>query len=212
MRSIARVAVAALIAIATVAGCGTGTASNAPDASGSDAAASPASPAASSTRPSTKPSPSTALVLPHDDPDLEAKLPDEAEGVKLFKLSVGLVSSVTNEGAASMRDLAKRIGDGSGNFGLAYAGDNQTQKFNLFALRIPGATPNDLLTNYAQLTLEATVGGKVESATLGGRSVVHVTQPDSVIGDVWFYAKVDTIYGVQARTPDVATRLLSLLP
>jgi hypothetical protein len=159
-----------------------------------------------------KPSPSRALVIPHDDPALEAKLPDEAEGVKLFKLSVGIVSSISTEGAASIRDLAKRIGDGSGNFGLAYAGDDKTQKFNLFALRIPGAKPDDLLTNYAQLTLASTVGGKVESATLGGRSVVHVTQPDSVIGDVWFYAKDDTLYGVQAGSPDAATRLLALLP
>ena len=210
MRSIVRTAVAALIATATVAGCGTGSASTPPAASNSDAASLPA--ASSSPRASSKPSPSTSLVVPHDDPALEAMLPDEAEGVKLFKLSVGLVSSISNEGAASMRDLAKKIGDGSGNFGLAYAGDNTTQKFNLFALRIPGATPNDLLTNYAQLTLGGTVGGKVESATLGGRSVVHVTQPDSVIGDVWFYAKDDTIYGVQARTPDVATMLLALLP
>ena len=210
MRSIVRTAIAALIATATVAGCGTGTGSNPPAASSSDAASLP--PASSSAPASLKPSPSRALVIPHDDPALEAKLPDEAEGVKLFKLSVGIVSSISTEGAASIRDLAKRIGDGSGNFGLAYAGDDKTQKFNLFALRIPGAKPDDLLTNYAQLTLASTVGGKVESATLGGRSVVHVTQPDSVIGDVWFYAKDDTLYGVQAGSPDAATRLLALLP
>ena len=92
MRSIVRTAIAALIAIATVAGCGTGATSNAPAASSSDAASSPA--ASSSARASAKPSPSTSLVVPHDDPALEATLPDEAEGVKLFKLSVWLVSSI----------------------------------------------------------------------------------------------------------------------
>jgi hypothetical protein len=152
------------------------------------------------------------LVVPHDDPGLEALLPDEVDGQKLFKLSVGLVSSATNEGAAAMRQLAKEIGDGTGNFGLAYAGDAVNQKFNLFAVRVPGAEPSKLLTEYARLTLASTAGGTTESDTLGGRSLVHIIDPGSQIGDVWFYAKGDTLLGVQAGSPEMATKLLALMP
>jgi hypothetical protein len=62
------------------------------------------------------------------------------------------------------------------------------------------------------MTLAETPGGKVESANLGGRSLVHVIDPTSQIGDVWFYALGDTLYGVQAGSATQATKLLALLP
>ena len=157
-----------------------------------------------------RPSASQTLVIPHDDPGLEALLPDEVNGTALLKLSVGPVSSLGVAGAQAVKDVAKQIGDGSGNFGLAYAGD-KAGKFNLFALRIPGAKGSALLTNWTQMTLAETPGGKVEAANLGGRDVVHVIDPLSEIGDVWFYADGDTLFGVQAGSPAQATDLLALL-
>jgi len=148
-------------------------------------------------------------VIPHDDPALEAILPDEVDGTKLLKISVSPISTNAT-GAQSMKALAERIGDGSGSFGLAYAGDPGGD-FNLFALHIPGADGSDLLTQFAQMTLAETVGGSVEAATLGDRDVVHVVDPVSEIGDVWFYADGDTLLGVQAGTATQAGELIELI-
>ena len=213
------VLVAAFATTLLLAACGTGAGSATP-ATASPSAGSPSIAAPTSGPPGTASaspsgpaaSPSSNLVVPHDDPGLEALLPDEVDGVTLFKLSVGIVSSVSNEGAAAIVAMAKDIGDGSGNFGLAYAADAPANTFNLFALRVPKASTNDLLTEYTRLTLAQTAGGTAESATLGGRSLVHIIDPGSAIGDVWFYGKGDTVYGVQAGSPEAAEELLSLLP
>ena len=149
-------------------------------------------------------------MTPHDDPALEALLPDEVDGTKLLKLSVSPISTAGAAGAQAMKALATRIGDGSGSFGLAYAGD-PGGAFNLFALHIPGADGSALLTQFAQMTLAETVGGSVEAAHLGDRDVVHVVDPVSEIGDVWFYANDDTLLGVQAGSATQATELLALL-
>jgi hypothetical protein len=215
MRSIP-VAVLAVVAgaVLLIAACG-GTAAT-PAAGGSVAqvatpSPSQARPTAPPGSPSAKPRPTQKLVIPHDDPELEKLLPNEVAGKVLMKLSVGPVSSIGVAGAQGIKDAAKQIGDGSGNFGLAYAGDPDG-KFNLFALHINGADPSALLTSFTQMTLSETLGGKAESATLGGRSLVHVVDPTSQIGDVWFFAKGDTLYGVQAGSPEQATMLLALLP
>jgi hypothetical protein len=218
MRSIPVAALAVLACLVlAVAACGSAAGTPAPG--GSQALASPGGPAPApavtptpATRsPSPRPSPSQKLVVPHDDPELEKLLPDKVDGKTLMKISVGPVSSVGVSGAQGIKDAAKLIGDGSGNFGLAYAGDPDG-KFNLFTLHINGAKPGPLLTIFTQMTLAETPGGKAESATLGGRSLVHVIDPTSQIGDVWFYAIGDTLYGVQAGSPEQATKLLAMLP
>ena len=206
-------ALAMVAAAVLVAACGS---SATPAPAGSLAAVQPSAtasptPAGGAKSPSPRPTPSPKLVVPHDDPELEKLLPATVDGATLMKLSVGPVSSVGVGGAQGIKDAAKQIGDGSGNFGLAYAGDPDG-KFNLFALHIPGADSSALLTSFAQMTLAETPGGKVESANLGGRSLVHVIDPTSQIGDVWFYAIGDTLYGVQAGTATQATKLLALLP
>jgi hypothetical protein len=203
-----------ILAVAVlVAACGSAAT---PAPAGSPAAVQPSAtasptPAGGAKSPSPRPTPSPKLVVPHDDPELEKLLPATVDGATLMKLSVGPVSSVGVGGAQGIKDAAKQIGDGSGNFGLAYAGDPDG-KFNLFALHIPGADSSALLTSFTQMTLAETPGGKAESATLGGRSLVHIIDPTSQIGDVWFYAIGDTLYGVQAGTATQATKLLALLP
>ena len=208
--------VATLTAIAAiVAACGpgggSGPASVAPtDASATSAPATSAPSAASSG--SAGPSPSTALALPHDDPTLEAELPDEFDGAKLFKLSVGPISSAGNAGAEPIRELADELGDGSGNFSLAFANDPASPTYNLFALRVPGADTTDLLEAYTGLTVADAAGSETDQLTLGGKSVINVTAPNNPIGDVWFYAVGDTLYGVQAGSEADAEELIALLP
>ena len=158
------------------------------------------------------PSASSNLVLPHDDPALEARLPDEFGGSKLFKISVGPVSSAGNPGAEPVKALVDEIGDGTGNFGLAFANDPTKPTFNFFALRVPGAPSAQLVERYAALTVADTRGAESENVTVGGKPVTHVTAPGNPIGDVWFYAADDTLFGVQTGTAENAAELLALLP
>jgi hypothetical protein len=157
-------------------------------------------------------SPSSNLVLPHDDPALEARLPDEFDGKPLFKISVGPVSSVNNPGAEPVKALVDEIGDQTGDFGLAFANDPTVGTYNYFALRIPGADSTKLVERYAALTVADTRGAESESVTLAGKQVTHVTAPGNPIGDVWFYAIGDSLFGVQAGSPEQAAELLALLP
>jgi hypothetical protein len=195
-------AVLALIATLAIAGC----------ASGSTPA--PAGTASGSVIPSLAPSASSNLVIPHEDPALEARLPVSFEGNTLFKLSVGPISSAGNEGAEPVKKLASELGDGSGNFSLAFANDPTAtaDPFNYFALRIPNAPSAQLVERYAALTVADTRGAESEQVTVAGKQVTHVTAPGNPIGDVWIYAIGDTLFGVQASTPDKAAALLALLP
>jgi hypothetical protein len=214
MRSTAALLLAGML---TLIACSSPSASPVPGGSDAPGGSSPTSPvvrepsSAPRSSPTTPPPESSqALVIPHEVPELEALLPDDVDGVTLTKLSVGPVSSIGVSGAQAMKNVAKEIGDGSGSFGLAYAGD-PAGAFNLFALQIPGAEPSELLTQFARLTVAETIGGTVDAATLGGRDLVHVTDPISDIGDVWFYAEGDTVLGVQAGSPERAAELLALL-
>lgn len=201
-----------------IAGCGSDASSTPAGSSATNASAIPppasesaaASPAPSSS--AAHPSPSSNLVIPHDDPALEARLPVTYNNKVLFKLSVGPLSSAGNLGAEPIKALAKEIGDGTGNFSLAYANDPLDPTYNLFALKVPGAASAKLVEKYAALTLADTRGSESDQATLAGKRVTHVTAPGNPIGDVWFYAIDDTLFGVQAGSPAQATALLELLP
>jgi hypothetical protein len=203
-----------LISVLAIAGCGTGATS--PGAEGASPSAPPASsPGTESVAPSSSaasPSPSSNLVIPHADPALEALLPDMFEGKPLSKFSVDPVSSIGNAGAEPIRTLAKDLGDGSGNFSLAYAASQADPTFNCFALRVPGAPSAALVERFAALTIADTRGAEADQVTLAGKTVTHVTSPGSEIGDTWFYAKGDTLFGVQAGTPERAEALLALVP
>ena len=205
----------ALTSIVAIAGCAAGSSST----PGPETAA-PGSPSKSSSGPTavvpassaSGAAPSSNLVLPHDDPALEARLPGAFEGKTLFKISVGPVSSVGNAGAEPIKALVDQLGDGSGNFSLAFANDPTAPDFNYFALRVPGADSAKLVESYAALTIADTRGAESDQVTLAGKSLTHVTAPGNPIGDVWFYAIDDTLFGVQAGSADKATALIQLLP
>jgi hypothetical protein len=204
-----------LVAIAgfLLAGCGaTATVAPSVGASGSGLPSS-SSPGGSIATGSGSPGPSASIDrLPHDDPGLEDRLPDEVDGKPLTKLSVGPISAAGNTGAEPVKTLVKQIGDGSGNFGLAYASDPTLPTFNLFALRVPGASSEDLLNGYTGLTVADEPASTTDRVTLAGKSVTQVIAPNNPLGDVWFYALDDTLFGVQAGTPAQAEKLLALLP
>ncbi len=205
--------VSVTLLVLAIAACGSGSPTSDPNATPTVSSSSgPTSPGPSS--PTSLASPSSNLVIPHEDPGLEARLPDSFEGATLFKLSVGPVSSVGNEGAEPVKKLVSEIGDGTGNFGLAFANDPTAtaDPFNYFALRIPGAPTGQLVERYAALTVADTRGAESEQVTVAGKQVTHVTAPGNPIGDVWFYGIGDTLFGVQARTPEKAATLLALLP
>ena len=208
--------VLALVAALAIAACGTGSGSAAPAGTEGGRSGAPASPPPDSSSGPTSPAPSASsnLVLPHEDPALEARLPDTVDGNPLFTLSVGPVASAGNEGAEPVKKLVSEIGDGTGNFGLAFANDPSAtaDPFNYFALRIPGAPTAQLVDRYAALTVADTRGAESEQVPVAGKQVTHVTAPGNPIGDVWFYGIGDTLFGVQAKSPEKAAALLALLP
>lgn len=210
----------AVAVIAVVfAGCGSaGNPTAAVAGSSSPAATSPVasqsptrSPSAASPSAGAGASPSSAAV-PHDDAALEALLPDEVNDVPLTKLSVGPISTAGNTGADPIRSLAREIGDGSGNFSLAFANDPRTPTFNVFALRVHGAKADELAERYTELTVADAAGSTSRTTKLGGKDVIEVTAPNNPLGDVWFYASGDTVFGVQAGSPEQASSLLEQLP
>jgi hypothetical protein len=138
------------------------------------------------------------LVVSHADPALEALLPAEFEGKPLSKISVDPITA----GGESIGTLAKAVGDGSGNFSLAYASNPADTTFNLIALRVPGAASLALAEQFAALLIMDTRGAEADQVTIAGKGVTHVTAPENSIGDTWFYVKGDTLFGVQASTPD----------
>jgi hypothetical protein len=181
-------------------------------ASGSPSATDPASAVAPSRTPS-KPPASQIVVIPHDAPALEARLPKEVDGEALTTFSIGPATTfggTSTTDPKGLTDIAIEIGDGSGNFGLAYA-TPPDGAYNLFAFRVDGAEPSELATKFAQLTFAQTVGGTFEAAKLAGRNVVHIVDPFSEIGDVWFYSDNDTVLGVQAGSPAKAAALLATI-
>jgi hypothetical protein len=210
------------LALALLAGCGTAAGSASPSAASVPPSVAPATASAppSSAPPSAAPSPSVAGPggsaavdgLPHDDPGLEARLPSEVDGKPLAVFSVGPISVAGNPGADPVKNLVKEIGDGTGDFGLAFANDPSAPKYNIFALRVPGAESDELVTRYGELTVADTTGSKAETVTIGGKQMIHVTVPFNPVGDVWFYATGDTLFGVQAESRERATTLLALLP
>ena len=200
-----RTSIVVLAAALTMAGCG-GSSASAPAGGATpspapDSSSGPASPA---------PSPSSNLVVPHADPELEALLPSEFEGRPLTKLSVDPITSAT--GGEAIAALAKEVGDGSGNFSLAYASNPGDPSFNLIALRAPGAESVALAEGFAALLIQDTRGAEAEQVNLAGKGVTHVTAPGNAIGDAWFYAKGDTVFAVQAGSPEKAEALLMVLP
>lgn len=200
-----------VVSLLAIAGCGD--ASSTPAGSvGTSASAPPSSTSGpKSLAPSSSgalPSASSGLALPHADPALEALLPDTFEGDALTKLSVDPISSA----GEAMGALAKDLGDGSGNFSLAYASNPADPTFNCVALHVPGADTAALVEGYAALLIADTRGAEADEVTLAGKKVTHVTSPGSEIGDNWFYGKGDTLFGVQAGSADRAAALLALLP
>jgi hypothetical protein len=210
------------LALALLAGCATAAGSASPSAASVAPSVAPATASAPPTSAPPSAAPSAAASgpggsgavdgLPHDDPGLEARLPNEVDGKPLTTFSVGPISVAGNPGADPVKNLVKEIGDGTGDFGLAFANDASAPSYNIFALRVPGADPDKLVTRYGELTVADTTGSKAETVTIGGKQLIHVTVPFNPVGDVWIYATGDTLFGVQAGSPERATSLLALLP
>jgi len=205
----------ALVLLLAIAGCGNDASSTPVGSAGANPSAS-APPASSSGPKSLAPSgsvaPTSNLVIPHADPALEGLLPDAFEGKTLAKLSVDPISSAGNAGAEPIRALAKNLGDGSGNFSLAYASNPADPTFNCVALRVPGADTAALVEGFAALLIADTRGAEADQVTLAGKSVTHVTAPDNPIGDSWLYGKGDTLFAIQAGSAERASALLELIP
>lgn len=189
-----RWALLAALAVGAV-GCGTAETQPASDPAGPLASSTPA---ASASAEGLTPSSSAAVLA-----DL---LPRSLNGVELHTFPVG---------ADLIDRLASTLGIDSGTVEAAYASEHGARFFQTYALRVPGADGPRLLEAFAASAYDPAEGEFTRSeATVGGRSVIAVTQPTTAarLGTFYAYAIGDVLVVVQAFDPAVADEVLAALP
>jgi hypothetical protein len=173
-------------------------------------AQSPSAPA--SVEPSTSQAPGG--TLPHDAPELEARIPDTIDGAPLVKGSFGAPTweQFGLEAVGEVATIAQELGVDASAVEFAFANDpTASPLFNLFLIRVTGVAPEQVTELYGRLAAEEQAGSTLETVTLGGTQVSHLIAPANPVGDVWFYPQGDAMVGIQTADPATAERLSQLL-
>lgn len=186
-----------------LAACGGGAASTAPTVS-----------VAPSVAPSTAVEPSAAATPNlHGAADLEAALPDTIGGVPVLKFSFSIDELAASGGADQIGAIIQVAGGDPASVQLAMGNTGTNAQANVLALRADGVDGGKLVDAYQQVALEASESTSASRETIGGREVIRLKSPTSnPLGDLWIYAKGDTLFGVQSKDEDLAAELLAQLP
>jgi len=148
--------------------------------------------------------PAFSFVLPNEDKDLEALLPDQIGGATTTKLSMAGDSFLMAGGAGSAGFTAILSQFGKSPSDLSVAAGSTTD-IQLFAFRVKGVDANQLFQAFVQ-KIGSAQGDVVSDATVGGKSVKKSV---SVAGDVTYvYASGDVLFTLDADA-DVAPALVN---
>ena len=166
----------------------------------SDPAGAPASltPAASPSQPGLQSSLRAAVLA-----DL---LPTSLNGVELHTFPVG---------GDLIDRLASTLGIESGAIEAAYASEHGARFFQAYALRVAGVDGRRLLDAFATSAYDPAEGEVTrDEATVGGRSVIVVTQPTTAarLGTFYAYRMDNVVVAVQAFDPVVAEEVIAAMP
>ena len=189
------------------------------------ASASAAAPGSSASTPSAAGSPSASsdpLNLPHVDVALEDLLPSRIGGVDLFKLSMTLQAYITSTPGAGEDQLylpwLVKFGKTPADVDIAVATDLTDQEnFIAHAIRVPGATPDTLLSGFGDVATQA--GWPTKSHTnwgSTGKTGLEVIDPAARAAgglfDSFVYAKGEVLFEVITDDQSLLLEALIKLP
>ncbi|MDQ3937467.1 MAG: hypothetical protein M3253_02160 [Chloroflexota bacterium] len=156
-------------------------------------------------------SPPAFTITP--DADLEATLPNEVGGLTLDKRSLRL-DQLQGFGGDLFPNFAQNLGVSPTEVSLATAvGSSPENEFVIaMAIRVPGATPDQLLTALGQ-AIEAEEEDPVEvtQGMVAGKQVFIGRSPDSD-DETYFYASGDVVFLVSGSPTTLAEEALAQLP
>ena len=144
------------------------------------------------------------------DAALEDLLPDEIAGQPLSKTSLTGPDFVSSGTAATFElgEFAAALNARSKEVSIAYAYETSQVFVWVFAFRAGGVAQETLVNE-----LEVAVGGSGtvwENLTVGGKSVLHPTDPARA--PLYVYPTGDTIFLVRTAEPSVADEVFAKLP
>ena len=189
--------------------------------------AAPATPAPATAAPATAPpaggapgsaSPSFSIPsfsLPSADKDLEGRLPDAINGVKLLKLSFKGTDFLGsgNSSSKDLTDVLASLGKTPADLSIAVASDATGQlEMSLGAFRIAGADANTIITKFISASQKDSPDVKVSQANVGGKTVTQVDDPNSSSGPSYFYSSGDTVFFVETVDPALAAAAIATFP
>jgi hypothetical protein len=169
-------------------------------------------PSSSPSAPSSSQAPSGGL--PHDAPDLEARIPDSIDGAPLVKGSFGAPTweQFGLEAAGQVAMIAQELGVDASAVEFAFANDpTASPLYNVFLIRVIGVPPEQVVELYGRLATEEQTGSTLDTVTLGGIEVSHLAAPANPVGDVWFFAQDDAMVGIQTSDAAAAEMLFQAL-
>jgi hypothetical protein len=154
----------------------------------------------STPRPTPSPTPREA------EPPIDSILPHSLGGVELHTFAVG---------QDILERLAARVAAAIETFEVRYASEHGARFLQMYALRLPGTTGEQLVDAWVAVAYPPDVRDATsEEQSIGGRMVVVVSAPSATarIGSFYVYSSGDTLIAVQAFDPDVAAEALAAVP
>jgi hypothetical protein len=157
-----------------------------------------------------------SFSFPSEDKDLEARLPNEINGVTLVKYSFK-GATFLESGADNQQDLVdflSALGKSPNDLSVAFAGDaNGDLDLQLGAFRVAGADSNALLSAFVAATQKESPQDTVTQGNVGGKNVTQIVDPDDTeSGTIYIYANGDTLFYVSSPDASLAAAGLTALP
>ena len=211
MHRLSVAAPAALLSIVLAACSSAGTATAPASASPSPTATPTAEPTPTDSAAAGTPNPLASFDF-NQDKALEGLLPDSVGDLSLTKYSVKGAEFFSGAGTdPAFKDFLDRVHAQPDDVSAAFAGD-QANTLSLLALRIAGASTDDLKTEFRR-AMEESSSTKVDlsEATVGGKSVLTGFDPDQN-SNVYFYVTGDVLFFVTTTDKAVAEAALQKLP
>lgn len=148
-------------------------------------------------------------ALPSEDKALEARLPDSLNGVGLCKGSFRGNTILGSSPGSDVLALLARFGRTVDDYTMAIGSEPTASLNSLGAIRLTGVDGDQFLSAYLSLNQKANSRLQVAPATLGGKNVMVMMDPD---GTTYIYANGDTLFYAQSTDPAWAAVGLAALP